>query len=66
MKRVFYWIYHELQNHYWTLLFISKLQKMQITTMIGDIVCYPSIRKNMKSPGMFIKVSLHTGQVNLL
>ena len=39
-----------MQKHYYSLLFISKLQKLQITTLIGDIVCYPSIRKNIKSP----------------
>lgn len=39
-----------MQNNFLGLCFISKLQKLQITTMIGDIVCYPSIIKNMKNP----------------
>lgn len=39
-----------MQNNYWSLWFVSKLQRMQITTLIGDIVCYPSILKNMKKP----------------
>lgn len=51
IKKFCYKIYHSLQGHYGTLLLISKLQKMQITTILGDIICYPGIKSNMKKPG---------------
>lgn len=32
------------------LAIISKLQKWQITTLLGDVICWPSIIKNRKTP----------------
>lgn len=50
IKRLCYRIYHSLQKNYLSLTLISLLQKLQITTMIGDIVCYPSIMREIKHP----------------
>ena len=50
IRKLCYRIYHKLQKNYFSLVLISKLQKMQITTLLGDMICYPSIIRNMKNP----------------
>ncbi|MCM1135405.1 MAG: FkbM family methyltransferase [Clostridium sp.] len=50
IKKFSYQIYHRLQNDYWPLMIISRMQKWQVTTLLGDVICYPSIVKNRKKP----------------